>query len=1226
MKNIYKMKFIVTFLVFVLISAFSFGQCTHSICLLDTYGDGWNGGSVTVNVGGVNVISGATLSSGYGPSCYNFSVTTGQTITVTYTAGSWSYENYYIVYNNAGGSGTTLYNSGSGSTPPTSHAVTANCTGGGGLPASTCVDALPFCTSDAYTFPASTNVPSMGSVGCLYTTPNPAWYWMEIGNPGNIDIYMSSGGDVDFIAWGPFTSLAAACATNLMSNSGVDCSYSTAAQETANLTNTQTGQVYVLLITNYANIVTNISFSQTGGAGSTNCGIIAPPITNNGPLCAGQTLQLTVSNPVAGATYMWSGPNGWSSTTMNPTITNVTTANAGTYSLAITVGTETSPPVTTDVVINPNVTPTFNAVGPYCSGASISALPTTSTNSITGTWSPAINNTATTTYTFTPSAGQCANTTTMGITINPNVTPTFTSVGPYCAGTSIPALPTTSNNGITGTWSPAINNSTTTSYTFTPTAGQCAVTTSMSITITPLTTPTFTAVGPYCSGATISALPTTSNNGITGTWSPAINNTATTTYTFTPTAGQCANTTTMTITINPNVTPTFTVPGPYCSGASVPALPTTSTNGVTGSWSPAINNSATTTYTFTPTAGVCATSTSITVIVNDNLLPTFNPVGPYCYGTTIPSLPTTSLNGVSGTWSPAINNTATTTYTFTPSAGQCATSTSLSIEIGFLETEVISTTNQFCDAYGTATISGLGGTEPYNYSWPSPATGTIGGTASNLTAGNYIVSISDAVGCQATQSFTIGFTDNMQVTANVSSNPLCYGDANGSANVNITHGTGPFNVNWGVNSAYTGLTNYSISGLSSGNYYITVTDVNGCNDTVMVNLSNPPQLVASATYTQIACSGESATVTVTATGGTPSYSGTGTFTVPAGTYNYTVTDSHVCQSVASVTVPVAPAPVSIYASVSNVTCFGASDGSISITTSGGTSPYYYQWSNFLPQSHITGLSAGQYSVTVHDYNDCSVTGTYTITEPEEMKLDFTSTDLSCYGEANGSVQMVAEGGHPPYTFEMYNDRYNGNGAYQRNLSEGHYTIFVRDANGCTKTRNILILSPAELQVSLVSTNPSCIGNDDGSVVVYVSGGTEPYTYVFEDIFFPDNNITSLREGDYSLEIIDANNCNKRINSVKLVDNPYDCIAIPNAFTPNGDGINDTWIIDGIDKFPQSVTQVFNRWGQTVYYGYPDDDPWDGNFSGKLVPSGTYVFFLNLFNGQAIYKGTVNVIY
>src|SRR5204863_1590959 len=108
----------------------------------------------------------------------------------------------------------------------------------------------------------------------------------------------------------------------------------------------------------------------------------------------------------------------------------------------------------------------------------------------------------------------------------------------------------------------------------------------------------------------LNALPTTSNNGITGTWAPALDNTATTTYTFTPTAGQCATTTTLTITVNPNVTPTFTAVAPICSGGTLNALPTTSNNGITGTWSPVLNNTATTIYTFTPTIGLCALPTT----------------------------------------------------------------------------------------------------------------------------------------------------------------------------------------------------------------------------------------------------------------------------------------------------------------------------------------------------------------------------------------------------------------------------------------------------------------------------------------------------------------------------------------------------------------------------------------------------------------------------------------
>ncbi|MCK7540126.1 MAG: hypothetical protein MZV63_59085 [Marinilabiliales bacterium] len=161
---------------------------------------------------------------------------------------------------------------------------------------------------------------------------------------------------------------------------------------------------------------------------------------------------------------------------------------------------------TLTIVITPNVTPTFAAVGPFCNGATITALPTTSLNGITGTWSPAIDNTITTLYTFTPDAGRCATTATLTIVITPNVTPTFAAVGPFCNGATITALPTTSLNGITGTRSPAIDNTITTLYTFTPDAGQCATTATLTIVITPNVTPTFAAVGPFCSGATITAL------------------------------------------------------------------------------------------------------------------------------------------------------------------------------------------------------------------------------------------------------------------------------------------------------------------------------------------------------------------------------------------------------------------------------------------------------------------------------------------------------------------------------------------------------------------------------------------------------------------------------------------------------------------------------------------------------------------------------------------------
>ncbi len=215
------------------------------------------------------------------------------------------------------------------------------------------------------------------------------------------------------------------------------------------------------------------------------------------------------------------------------------------------------------------MTPTFNAVPAFCAGTTAPVLPTTSTNSITGTWNPStVSNTASGSYTFTPTAGQCANTASLSVTVNQPVTPTFNAVPAFCAGTTAPVLPTTSTNSITGTWNPStVSNTASGSYTFTPTAGQCANTASLSVTVNPLITPVFNAEPPVCSGSPAPLLPTTSLNTITGTWSPdPVSNTISGTYTFTPTAGQCATTTTLNITVDPTFS--TVVDDTICQGES----------------------------------------------------------------------------------------------------------------------------------------------------------------------------------------------------------------------------------------------------------------------------------------------------------------------------------------------------------------------------------------------------------------------------------------------------------------------------------------------------------------------------------------------------------------------------------------------------------------------------------------------------------------------------------
>ena len=229
---------------------------------------------------------------------------------------------------------------------------------------------------------------------------------------------------------------------------------------------------------------------------------------------------------------------------------------------------------------------------------------------------PILSPSTTTTYTVTIE-DECGDATTesVEITVTPKDPSVFNPISPICIGDPNP-LPTSDTNGVTGTWSPAFDPNTTTTYTFTPDAGQCADNVDMTIGITPLTIPTFTAIDPICIGDTIGPLPTTSNNGIAGTWSPlTIDNTTTTEYTFTPNGSGCFDETTLEIVVLQQVTPTFQIDD-ICIGETIPLLPNFSQEGIVGTWSPAINNLVTTTYTFTPDSGQCANSTTETIQVN----------------------------------------------------------------------------------------------------------------------------------------------------------------------------------------------------------------------------------------------------------------------------------------------------------------------------------------------------------------------------------------------------------------------------------------------------------------------------------------------------------------------------------------------------------------------------------------------------------------------------------
>jgi len=730
-----------------------------------------------------------------------------------------------------------------------------------------------------------------------------------------------------------------------------------------------------------------------------------------------------------------------------------------------------------------NQTVTFDQSPSYCAGFPIPPLPTISNNGITGTWSPAINNQTTTTYTFTPSVGQCANTYTQTITITPNVTPTFAPQGPFCIGSNIPPLPSTSQNGYSGTWSPVINNQTTTTYTFTPNAGLCATATNLTITITPLLTPTFTQVGPYCSGAVVPPLNTTSINGVSGTWSPAMNNQATTTYTFTPNAGQCANQTTMTVVIPQNSTPTFSSVGPYCSGANIPALPNTSLEGFTGSWSPALNNTATTTYTFTSTPGQCSGNTSLTITINPNITPIFDNVGPFCSGTNINTLPIVSVNGFNGTWSPAIDNTATTTYTFTPASGQCATTTTSTITINPLITPIFNQIGPYC----------AGGIIP---SFPSQSTN--GFTGSWSPAPNN------------TQTTTYTFTSNPNQCA---------------TNTTITVEIAPITPSITNLSLCQNSLPYSWNGLNinaPGQFQSSLSSSNGCDSIAILNLTLLPT-PTSISNVQI-CQNQ-----VPFNWNGLSLSTTGMTTV-------TLTSSQGCDSIASLNLTVNPMPqVNFTADVSD----GCAPVQVIFNPIGATNGNC-QWNlgngvilNNCGSVSTTYNSFGCYDVSLQITNSFGCTSALTLDEivcvnpqpiasfvvnPQQLSnfdpvANFTNT-------SSGHVSQIWNFGDGSGTSTQANPQH----AYPE--EEGYYyvTLIVANSHGCVDSTVQLVIVENEVifYVPNTFTPDGDLFND--VFLPVMTAGYDIYNYnllIFDrwgEIIFESNNAQVGWDGSYGGEI------------------------------------------------------------------------------------------------------------
>ena len=427
---------------------------------------------------------------------------------------------------------------------------------------------------------------------------------------------------------------------------------------------------------------------------------------------------------------------------------------------------------------------------------------------------------------------------------------------------------------------------------------------------------------------------------------------------------------------------------------------------------------------------------------------------------------------------------------------------------------------------GSISASVSGGTAPYSYSWSN---GQTTQNISNLIAGDYTLTVTDARGCVKLQTVTIAAPPEILVTA-TSVNVTCFGSSTGSINLSVSGGSAPYSYSWS-----TGASSQNISNLAAGTYTVTVRDSKNCSTTRSITISQPSAIVIADTKTNVSCFGNAdGAISLNPSGGTGPYTylwNTGETTsslsgLSAGTYSVTVTDAAGCNAVKTINVT-QPAALTLSSSQTNILCFGSNTGAVNLKVTGGTAPFKYNWnSGGYVTEDLSQVPAGTYSVVVTDAKGCSSSRTVTITQLPAIVLSAGITGVKCFGGNTGAINLSVTGGKAPYTYLW------SNGSATQDISSltaGTYSVVVTDANGCTATLPFTVSQPAApLAISATTvTNVTCFGGNNGSIDVSVSGGTAPYTYDWSDGQY-SQDIFSLKAGDYTLVVTDAAGCTQNL--------------------------------------------------------------------------------------------------
>ncbi len=365
------------------------------------------------------------------------------------------------------------------------------------------------------------------------------------------------------------------------------------------------------------------------------------------------------------------------------------------------------------------------------------------------------------------------------------------------------------------------------------------------------------------------------------------------------------------------------------------------------------------------------------------------------------------------------------------------------------------------------------------------------------------------------------------------SQPANCGASNGSATVTVNGGNSPYTYQWLPN----GGNNATANGLQAGQYTVNVTDINGCSASqlVTVGTGSAPGNITLNTI-NVDCYGTSTgSVTANVNGGQQPYTylwSNGATTpsinnLVAGTYWVDVTTAAGCISSDTITIIQPNLPLAAITTQINVTCNGGSDGSATVTPSGGTLPYNVVWNTNPVQNGFTAnnLSAGNYSITITDNNGCAITQNITITEPLPVNVNLNNIQhVNCFGGNNGSLTVNVSGGNAPYDYNWNNYSF-ANSNMINNLTAGVYLLTVTDGNGCTAVSQFTINEPTQLDISVSNySNITCNGFNDGSIATNTLGGMPPYTYQWTQSTSTNPNATGLGVGYHVVAVTDNNGC------------------------------------------------------------------------------------------------------